>query len=225
MEFNASLIKKYLSRNLEKGIEEEKQMKELFQIVMLGLGFPPSDTLFPKEMKYILDLYSSYNGNNNELLKEVITNFLIGCYNEKELNILLQYWEQQTLCQSRIHILREVIQGHILGFYNLTVPTMLSQIEGIIAEGFNHVGHMTAKVQKQYIADLLSCTDIGSFDNTINEYFLNTILVGFEHGTEIKSDLSRHAILHGADTNFGTKINSLKCILVFDYLLYNLKEV
>ncbi|MBN8193949.1 hypothetical protein JI667_17505 [Bacillus sp. NTK074B] len=225
MEFNDSLIKKYLNRNLEKEIEEENQMKELFQIVMLDLGFPPSNTLFPKEMKYILELYSSFNGNNSVLLKEEITNFLIDCYNEKELNILLRYWEQQTFCQNRIRILCEVIQGHILGFYNLSVPTMLSQIEGIIVEGFNHVGHMTVKVQKQYIADLLSCTDIGSFDKTINEYFLNTILVSFEHGSEIKSDLSRHAILHGADTNFGTKINSLKCILVFDYLLYNHKEV
>lgn len=225
MEFNDSLIKRYLSRNMEKEIEEENQMKELFQIVMLGLGFPPSDTLFPKEMKWILDSYSSYNGNSNELLKEEITNFLIGCYNEKELNTLLNYWEKQTVCQSRVHILREVIQGHIMGFYNLTVPTMLSQIEGIIAEGFNHVGRMKEKDQKQYISVLLSCTDTGSFDSAINEYFLSTILVGFEHGKEIKSDLSRHAILHGADTNFGTQINSLKCILLFDYLLYNLKVV
>jgi len=49
---------------------------------------------------------------------------------------------------------------------------MLRQIEGIIAEGFNHVGRMTAKVQKQYIADLLGWTDIGSFDNTINSISL-----------------------------------------------------
>lgn len=62
---------------------------------------------------------------------------------------------------------------------------MLSLIEGIIAEGFNHQGRMTVKIQKQYISHLLSCTDTGSFDSTINEYFLNTILVGFEHGTEI----------------------------------------
>lgn len=100
MKFNDSLIKKYLSRNLEKEIEEEKQMKELFQIVMLGLGFPPSDTLFPKEIKYILDLYSSYNGNNNESLKDEITNLLLGCYSDNELNSLLQFWEKQTACQS-----------------------------------------------------------------------------------------------------------------------------
>lgn len=224
MEFNNSLIKKYLNRNLNEEINEEKQKKELFQVVMFDLGFPPSDTLFPKEIKYVLDLCSSYNGSN-EQLKEEITKFLVGCYNDKELSSLLEHWGNQTVCQSRIHILREVIQGHSSGFYNLTVPTMLSQIEGIIAKGFNHQGRMTVKHQKVYISDLLSSTDTGSFDRTINDYFLKTILAEFEHGVEIESDLSRHAILHGADTQFGTQINSLKCILVFDYLLYNMIEL
>lgn len=224
MKFHSNIVEKYLNRNLIEEEKAERQSRELFQIIMFELGFPPSDTLFPAEIKYILDLYSSYNGSNNEQLKKEIISFLIHCYKEKDLSDLLEGWGNQPVCHSRIHIMKEIIKGHSLGFYNLTVPTILSQIEGVIATGFNHKGRMTLAHQKQYISELLSATDSGSFDKTINAYFLQTILVNFEHGSELKSDLSRHAILHGADINFGTHINSLKCILIFDYLLYSIKK-
>jgi len=34
----------------------------------------------------------------------------------------------------------------------------------------------------------------------------------------LKSEISRHAILHGADVKYGTASNSLKTILCFDFL-------
>lgn len=34
----------------------------------------------------------------------------------------------------------------------------------------------------------------------------------------------RHAILHGGDSLYATKVNSLKCILIFDYLLERLNN-
>jgi len=65
---------------------------------------------------------------------------------------------------------------------------------------------------------LLNDTDNYSFDEAIQKYYLDIILAGFEHGTVPKSFLSRHAILHGGDTNYGNITNSLKSILLFDYL-------
>jgi len=77
---------------------------------------------------------------------------------------------------------------------------------------------MDGKVQKEYFIKLLSKTEIYSYDQAIKTFLFNVILVGFEHGTIPKSFLSRHAILHGADTTYGTVTNSLKSILLFDYL-------
>lgn len=51
------------------------------------------------------------------------------------------------------------------------------------------------------------------------EYFKKDYIVAdFKHGIAPNSYLSRHAILHGGDTSYGTIENSLKCILLFDYI-------
>ena len=39
-----------------------------------------------------------------------------------------------------------------------------------------------------------------------------------EHGKALQPDLSRHAILHGGDTNYGTELNALKVIMLIDYV-------
>ncbi|PEC09881.1 hypothetical protein CN567_22220 [Bacillus toyonensis] len=79
------------------------------------------------------------------------------------------------------------------------------------------------KLQK-YLETLLVNDGVFSFDKQIQTFYLNTILIGFEHGESLKSKLSRNAILHGADLEYGTEENSLKSILIFDYILDRLTE-
>ncbi|HDX9646726.1 TPA: hypothetical protein ROY02_003029 [Bacillus cereus] len=77
---------------------------------------------------------------------------------------------------------------------------------------------------QQYLETLLVNEGVFSFDKQIQTFYLNTILVGFEHGEPLQSKLSRNAILHGADVEYGTEENSLKSILIFDYILDRLNE-
>ncbi|MFP3489612.1 hypothetical protein R0K20_18625, partial [Staphylococcus sp. SIMBA_130] len=80
--------------------------------------------------------------------------------------------------------------------------------------------------QKGFLARvLLNDTSAFSFDQQVEKYYVDTILAEFTRGEEIKSDLSRHAILHGADTDYGTKVNSIKTILVLDTIIEKLDEM
>lgn len=58
-----------------------------------------------------------------------------------------------------------------------------------------------------------------SLDDAVLYFYLILVLDDFVHGKEIKSPLSRHAILYGADIKFGNRLNSLRVILLIDYFV------
>jgi len=127
--------------------------------------------------------------------------------------------EKKDWLKARIPILEEVIKAHISGNFWLSVPGILPQIEGVIAYGFKYVGYRFDK-KREYYFDLLF-KDQFSFSKihkAIKQFMNKIIFIDFGHGSTPKSYLSRHAILHGGDTNYGTAENSLKAILLFNYL-------
>jgi hypothetical protein len=77
---------------------------------------------------------------------------------------------------------------------------------------------------KSYISELLTDDSEFSFDAAVQLFYFEVVLANFEHGEQIPF-LSRHAILHGADVGYGTKSNSLRTILLFDYVQSNLGVV
>jgi hypothetical protein len=66
------------------------------------------------------------------------------------------------------------------------------------------------------------------FGSLLRDYVSTVLLVNFAHGSSLDADLSRHAILHGADADYGTRRNAMKSIILFDYvqsvLAYNAKS-
>ncbi|MDO9581022.1 MAG: hypothetical protein Q7J06_10740, partial [Bacteroidales bacterium] len=101
---------------------------------------------------------------------------------------------------------------------------MLTQIEGVIVDGYCHKGWLGQDKLKRYIEKLYDLNSrTHNIDRVIKEILLNNILVNFLHGDRINSSLSRNAILHGADIEYGIPKNSLKTILLFNYLQRSFK--
>lgn len=98
--------------------------------------------------------------------------------------------------------------------FRVSIPTMFTMIEGIVARGFNHTGTMNGKEMKDYIKGLFSSSET----NTVMEIINKRMLVQFEHGKETDSPISRHAIIHGADISYASKENFIRVFLI----LYNL---
>ncbi|HDR8071962.1 TPA: hypothetical protein QCY71_004994 [Bacillus cereus] len=206
---------------LQEIAQSERNIALEVKVIFLELDFPPHDDLFPNEAKEII---KRYHTNDLNVVQTYVEELFLNKFDESALINMKSKWNGFEWLNNRISILEQVIEGHLAGYYNLTVPTLLAQTEGIVAQGFEHVGNMNGRKLKEFLSDLLSDDSTYSFDNQVKTFYTSKILAGFEHGKEINSSLSRHAILHGGDSLYGTKVNSLKCILIFDYLLERLNN-
>jgi hypothetical protein len=198
-----------------------------FQSIIIELGYPPHKD-FPISM--IREIVRDYNEYGKEFVAEYIDDMMSEYYDENYLHYVLSTWEKIEIIQDRLPILRSVIKCHNLKMYEAAIPTLLPQLEGTLAKGFNHKGKLNGYQQTVYLRSLLvdpfekEKLSI-QFEQTLHNFYIQYILVGFKHGEEIISDVSRHAILHGGFVNYATQGNSLKLILLFDYLLDCIREI
>lgn len=192
------------------------KLADRFALIMIEMDWPPPVDIYPEQMIKIVEEYDEFG---LEKVRDKVNNFLTSFYNEEILNEKLASWANKQWIRERILILEAGIKAHIEGKYTLSVPTILPQIEGIIANGYGHKGRMDGEQLKSYINILLSGDGTTkTFGKVISNFLVDTLLVKFEHGGQVGSSLSRHAIMHGADVHYGNAANSLKTILLFDYL-------
>lgn len=117
-------------------------------------------------------------------------------------------------------ILREILQAHDAGLYFVAIPVALAQAEGIIADFMKHEGQMGGQKLKQHIHKIL---EEDSFSAPAIGAFTDLLMARFAHGQPVP-DFSRHAILHGADIEYGTARKSLSVLVWLDYLLISEQE-
>ncbi|MFE7078670.1 hypothetical protein [Priestia megaterium] len=196
-----------------------------YKSIIVELGYPPHREV---PVEYVRDIVHDYDKYGKEYVAEYIDELMFAYYDEQVISELSLKWENRNLAKSRIHILRNAIKCHNQMMYDASIPTLLPQIEGIIAEAFDHTGNFNGYHMKTYLKNLLnknlSENDL-SLTDALYEFYVQNLLVKFEHGKEITSDVSRHAILHGGDKNYGKQSNSLKLILLFDFLITVLNDV
>ncbi|WP_088345153.1 hypothetical protein [Bacillus cereus] len=212
--------------------EQAKLAEEItvnFKTIMIKMDFPPHDHIPMLGMKRIIILYEE---KGMEYTKRFVTRYMtLFIFNNNTLKEIRDSWQCAKWLEGRMPILEEAIDGHINSYYFLTVPTILAQTEGILVDGMLKLGAVDLDEEIGYVDQkdflrqfLLGRINSFSFDKQIETFYIKTILARFDRGKEVKSDLSRHAILHGGDIKYGTKINSLKTILVFDYIFDKLNR-
>lgn len=123
----------------------------------------------------------------------------------------------------RAKIIASVFEAHRNGLYNLTVPTLFTQIDGIcIDEVAGKHFFMTDKNSRNpeittYIEELPK----GYLTNAILDTAIKT-KTPVNQSTRERGDsfsgLNRHQVLHGAVCDYGTKRNSLKAISLLNYV-------
>ncbi|MFO3788123.1 hypothetical protein ACKOKD_05155 [Bacillus mojavensis] len=153
-------------------------------------------------------------------MKVKVDQIMLNYFDDKEIEEMLMHWESRAVLQKRLPIIRNAIKAHKQQMYFASIPTLLPQLEGLVADCFQHKGSMNSVKMKKYLECFLIekvTQDSYTFKDILYDYYIQNILVRFEHGKDITSDISRHAILHGGDVNYGKQINSLKLILLFDF--------
>lgn len=145
---------------------------------------------------------------------DTIDNLFIKHYSMNVFSDLMDYLKNTKITKEYEEILNQIELGYQDKLFYLVVPILFTVIEGIIAKSFNHEGKMNGKQLKNYINKLLGNSNIRSVQEVIDK----RMFISFEHGDEIDSPISRHAILHGGDISYGTEAIALRLCLI----LYNL---
>lgn len=208
---------------IQEGIKQFKKDIEKFKLILVELGFPPFEYLMPRQIREIVQAYEKEGSKKAErlLLKYITDEF----FKEDNLQILFEGWKRNPLInKTRLKILGEIFEAHKRKHYYCSVSTIIPQIEGVIFRNMKHKGWTKQDKIIGYIETISNPNSELSLDEVLEHYFKSVLYTKFIIGKKRASQLSRNAILHGIDIKYGTRTNSIKCILLFDYLVERLKE-
>ena len=194
--------------------------EEAFALMLFDLGWPPPLDICLEDAQRIVELYLQ----DGVKCRPAVDDYICSLYTEGVLFAKFEDWRRNPILASRIHILEAVLEAHLEGKYFLSVPALLPQIEGLIVDAYGHTGWLAGGRLEKYINSIDNVEErerVARKELSINDVFkqimIDLVLDNFCHGEPVNSPLSRHAILHGGDTKYGTGTNSLKTILLFDY--------
>jgi hypothetical protein len=125
--------------------------------------------------------------------------------------------EKRWTHSKRASLFAQLLKAHDQGMYFLTIPAALSHAEGLAVEFMEHRGKINGPKLRQLLEQFLKDDEL--LGPSATEFSTWLLMRKFEHGMAIPP-FNRHAILHGADTEYATKQNSIQIIVWIDYLLW-----
>ena len=210
--FQPPAMKAFLAR-----LREDQRLSLQFPLAMTDVGWPPP----PFAPMALVREAVALHAKSGQQAEKAIEQLVVDCYDAEAVEDIRQSWTERLPCRRRLHIVDEAIHAHLRGHYYCSIPVLLAQCEGLIADGTGHVGQMGGPAYKKHIENLFAAgTTIGlqdAIDRAVYDFFSTVVVAKFEHGKPVASSLSRHAIMHGGDIFYGTPAGSLKSVLLFDY--------
>ena len=195
----------------------EEAMRELptqAQAAFKEARFPPCNQF---SLGDVNDIAETYTANGSAAATALIeAKAREAFYDEAQRTRMLDEWAANPKLTNRMPILRTSVAASVDGQFDIAIPALLAQLEGVIVDVFSHTGDMGGSKYREFFK-LLSAKD-AFLGVQLYDFVSSTVIVSFKHGKALQSDLSRHAILHGGDTNYGTELNALKVIMLIDYV-------
>lgn len=196
---------------------------------------------FLKENEVILENIISYEEQQKEeILKHAnngwfydmnFTTFESKKFDDK---FFMEHFENniEYICKSlvdsypkRAKIIEKAIKSHKIGDYELSIPVLLIQIDGIYKEEtqteyFIKLGKKKVKIEENIVKKIKNNNK--DIMNILISLFNSSLPISYSENLRKEKginsfDLNRHAILHGESTDYGTKINSLKTISFLNF--------
>jgi hypothetical protein len=163
----------------------------------------------PVDLDLKFDLADLYDEEDFQTLEETLRDFFRARLTEAEALITAAY-------PHRAHIIKDAFEAHRGGKYTLSIPTFLTQADGISDELWQEYFFRRQSSNRQ-INRLMETHDLSP---TVCRHLLRPgqLREPFSRGAQ-PPVLNRHAILHGASTNYHTEPNSLRCIALLEFLM------
>ena len=121
----------------------------------------------------------------------------------------------------REKLIRAAFNAHRREEYELSIPVLLAQSDGMCKEVMNQ--HLFMKRDKKpRTAIYVEQVAVDSFSRALLAPLAQTLPIGASENErgEGFNELNRHMVLHGESLDYGTKVNSLKAISLINYVAH-----
>lgn len=124
----------------------------------------------------------------------------------------------------RTKIIKSAFKAHRNSDYELSIPVFLSQTDGICFEVTKN-NYFKKNGKKPATADYFENLECSEFRKALLSPLTHPLPISASEKDRGESftELNRHQILHGEVLDYGTEINSLKCISLLNYVVQALK--
>ena len=191
--------------------------------LMLSFGWPP---ILEASIRQINALLKVRDEGGEEMARTYLEKLAFHSYDDATVTRSLTAWGRKPLLARRMHLLRAGVEAHLRGDYACSVPTLLPQAEGIVLDCYRGVKELELAKCDVLVRRLLSSGDdedaLARVDRLVREFYLGQVLESIGRRDEVPDGLNRHVILHGRDVAYDTKANSLKALILVDYLSQSL---
>ena len=126
----------------------------------------------------------------------------------------------------RSHLIRSALTAHRDGSYDLSIPVLLAQIDGICKDTTDGYYFMKSGARPQTAAYVEAQT-AGTWTKVMLSPLAEALPISMsanQRGDDF-SGLNRHQVLHGESLDYGTKANGLKALSLLSYVSCVLGEV
>lgn len=154
-------------------------------------------------------------------------NSLCEAFNEERLGHMLARWLVKPHFRSREDMLRQVIGAYSAGLFAPTIKTILTEIEGILADAYRQAHGKSASVKVLLDYAIKSAEERAGAPNTLlfsaafAHYLKASTFMNFDPKGPKGNAGSRHAVGHGAaDPATYTRVRALQAILTLDQLAF-----
>lgn len=208
----AGIMNEVFVRLKERDEEEAEMLQEINkELIPHGWVFSPSLPAFS-----IGEIYKQLKNKDAQEVIETITEYFSNQVCGEIVNSICS----KSGFSTRSHIIKDAFQAHREGKYTLSVPVFLAQAGGAFIDHFENELYSAKK--KRYLNknnSSFKSTNImvESFENFIRDVLAKSYDIRRKIPEEV---FARHPILHGRSTDYGTKENSIRAILLLDYVKF-----
>jgi len=168
-------------------------------------------------MPWLWALKKALSEGNVEEAEEALVEYFEGRLDEIEKSITERF-------PHRTHLMRAAFKAHRRQEYELSIPVLLAQTDGICRDVVNQY-LFTKKKRKPSTAIYVEQIATDAYRAALLSPLAQTLPISAsERERPTGSDaLNRHAVLHGESLDYGSKTNSLKTISLVNYVAHVLE--
>jgi hypothetical protein len=165
------------------------------------------------------ELKKALSEGNVEEAEEALAEYFTGRLDEIEASIIERFPNRQKM-------IRAAFNAHRREEYELSIPVLLAQTDGICKEVIKQYFFIKQNNKPRtaiYVEQVASDT----YRAALLSPLAQTLPIGASkhERPEDFTELNRHVVLHGESLDYGTKINSLKAISLINYVAHVLTDL